>query len=95
MWQELETDWLIADLAAEPLVSGFHYPVVIEGEFRQIVQGKPSGIAGIGAGPNIMSFEVDECVVGDGDDALAGVTVEFAEGVELLKVDVVETGFFV
>ena len=67
---------------------------VVEGEIGEIVEGKPSGIVSVGGCGGWVFAEINESVVGDGDDVLAGVTVWLTEAVKLFEVNFLEAGFF-
>lgn len=67
--------------------------VMVEGQGGDIGKGEPFGFFSIGVG--LYLFQFDKGVVGDGDDALAGVAVDVAVGAEFYQVlgGYLEAGF--
>ena len=92
--EEFEADGLVAEFSAEAFAGEFEDFLVIEGEGREVVEGEPGGVAGIGGGGGRVLDEVDEGVVGDSDDVFPWVAVGGADGGELFEEDVFEAGFF-
>jgi hypothetical protein len=92
--EELEADGLVGELAAQAGEGGGEDPGVVEGERWDVCDGEPAGFGGVCGGGGGVVGGFGECVVGDADDALAGVAVHGAEGVELLEEEVFEAGFF-
>jgi len=85
--QQFEADRLIADLPFEPFQRDVENLCMIEGERRRVGHGEPSGIAGVGSGLHAMIADIDQSLIGHGDDSLARVALDIAEGVELLEED--------
>ena len=57
--------------------------VVVESQVRDIVPAEPSCIVGVGIGPDIR--KLDQGVVGDCYDPLAGISLDVAECSDLLE----------
>ena len=92
--EELEADGLVGELATEAGEGGGEDLGVVEGERGDVANGEPAGLGGICGGGGGVVGGFGECVVGDADDALAGIAVDGAESVELLEEKVFEAGFF-
>ena len=92
--KEFESDGGVAEFGANAFLGGGEDFGVVEGEVGEVIEGKPSGLVGVGGGGGRVFAEVDEGVVRDGDDVLAGVALGLAEAVKLLEVDLFEAGFF-
>ncbi len=92
--EKFESDGLVAELSAETFPGEFENLIVIEGEGREVVEGEPGGVTGVGRGSGRVLDKIDECEVGDGDDMLAWVAIRGADGGELFEVDVFQSGLF-
>ena len=91
--QQLEADRLIADLALEPLQGHPQDLRVVEGQRRRVGDGEPGRVAGVGGRLNAVVADIDQGIIGHGDDPVAGIAVQVAEGVELLQKDLRQAGF--
>ena len=82
--QELEADGAVANLAAQALQGFLNDFEVIEGQRRQIIDGKPGGVGRIGSRLEPVILDVDEGHVDNADNAFARIAVHRTKGVELL-----------
>ena len=65
---------------------------MVEGQRRRVGHREPGRVAGVGGRLHAVVADVDQGVVGHGDDPLAGVAFHVAEGVKLLKKDLRQAG---
>lgn len=79
--KEFEADRLVTKLSSQAVEGGVEDLFMIEGKARNFIEGEPSGIARISVRLGRMVEKVDESIVGNGDDVLAGIALRIAEGV--------------
>ena len=92
--EKLESNGAVPQFGTDAFLGGGEDFGVVESEVWKVVEGKPSGIVGVGGSGGRVFVEIDEGVVRNGDDVLAGITLRLSEGIELFEIDLPEAGFF-
>ena len=91
--KKFEADGLIADFSAKAFARHLENVGMVKGEGREVVEREPGGVSSIGGGGRRVLDEIDESVIGDGDNVLAGIAVRSADSGELFEENVFESGF--
>ena len=90
--QQVEADGLEVYILFQPFMGGLKDTLMIECQGRYLVEREPFGIGGIVSGDDLVLVLTYQGEEGDGDDTLAGVAVNSGEGLQLLDIDVSDTG---
>ena len=91
--KQLKSDGLVPHLVPESIDGDVEYRLVVERQIRNIVNAKPGGVACVRGRVDLMLAELYQSIIGNRDNALPGVAIDRAKGVELLEVHTPNASF--